>query len=871
MIRRFLPILFAPVLVAPCLAQKGDKPGHEMSPPPEEWNLPAPVLPPSHALEAFHFGESGFAAELVASEPIIIHPVAIAFDGNGRAWVCEMRGYMPDVDAHGEEAPTGRISILIDRDHDGRADEAKVFLDKLVLPRALQFVKGGLIWGDQEKLYLTKRTGEDGLEAGETTVLDELWAPGGSVEHKTNGLAYNLDNWIYNAKSEWRYRYLDGKLTKERTELRGQWGISQDDQGRLLADTNSSVISMDTMPPGYSVRNPNHRFTGPVTVKMTNLVFPIRITCGVNRGYMADTLDKRGYLRSATAAGGLTIYRGDNFPPAFRGNAFIPEPAGLLLKRAILSEDANGIPVATPAYPDKEFLASTDERSRFVNSYTAPDGTLYVVDLYHGIVQHRDFVTTYLRNQILKRELDKNNETGRIYRIRWTATPPGPQPQMEDETALQLVAHLSHPNGWWRDTAQRMIVQSGDASVAPALRDLIGSESASPLTKSHALWTLESLGQLQPGDLKPVFAATDPALHVQACRLSERFQGTAGEAEAASLLAGLKPSEASVTRQLVASLGVFRGPGQSTAREAWLTLVTSAGKGDPLFRDMAMSGLAGVEAEILELALARKLPLVPELIRASASAIKTPEAMNRLVATLTSPSVADKDRLGYLTQVAQSVASRRQGAACATLLEQAAKEKTWRDPVVKGFIAAGKTKGFKKIPLFPAPPMLAKPGTDKTLRDAAAIFDLSGKAPVQYLKTPEHQQLYATGQVEFNKLCATCHHPEGKGIETLAPPLIDSQWALGPERRLAALVMEGLMGPIDVNGTVYDVPKVQPVMPGVRFNPDLSDEKVAGILTYIRNSWENGAPPVQPSVIKAWREGQGPRAPFTAKELLEIR
>jgi mono/diheme cytochrome c family protein len=379
------------------------------------------------------------------------------------------------------------------------------------------------------------------------------------------------------------------------------------------------------------------------------------------------------------------------------------------------------------------------------------------------------------------------------------------------------------------------------------------------------------LGVLQPADLKAAFASTDPALLGQACRLAESFQGTAGEAEAAALLAGLKAPQTSVARQQAASRGVFRGPGQDVARGAWLNLVANAAKTDPLFRDMAMSGLAGVESQILEVALARKLSIVPELIRASAAAIKTPADLKNLVTTLTGPSIAEKERLTYLTQTAQSIASRRQAAACASLLEQASKEVAWRTPVLKGFVAAGKTKGFKKIPVFPAPALLAQPGKDKLLQEAAAIFDLSGKAPVQYLKTAEHKQLYATGQVEFNKLCATCHHPEGKGIETLAPPLIDSEWALGPDRRLTALVMEGLMGPIEVNGTVYDVPKVQPVMPGIRFNPELTDEKIAGILTYIRNSWENGAPPVSPAVVKAWRESEAPRAPFTAKELLKLR
>jgi glucose/arabinose dehydrogenase/mono/diheme cytochrome c family protein len=869
--RRPAALLLPFLLATPGFAQKGDKAGHDMAPPPDKWNLPAPVLAPDEALGSFRFGEEGFALELVAAEPLVIHPVAIAFDGNGRPWVCEMRGYMPDVDGHGEDQPTGRISILLDRDGDGKADEAKVFLEGLVLPRALQFVHEGLIWGDQEKLYLTKRQGKGGLEAGETTVLDDLWAPGGSVEHKTNGLAWNLDNWFYNAKSDARYQYRNGKLAKEPTEFRGQWGVAQDDQGRVLSNTNSSLVAMDTIPPGYSVRNPNHRFGGPVTVKMANEVYPIRVTCGVNRGYMKETLDERGFLKSATAAGGLTIYRGDNFPAAFRGNAFIPEPSGLLLKRAVFSADANGLPVATQAYGDKEFLASTDERSRLVNAFTAPDGTLYLADLYHGIVQHREFVTTYLRNQILKRGLDKQNNTGRIYRVRWIKKPRGPLPRMEEETPAQLVAHLAHPNGWWRDTAQRIIVQSGDASAAPLLRDLLSSPSASPLTKIHALWTLEGLGQVQPSDLQTALSGSDPDLQSQACRVAETFRGTGAEAAVAAMVAALKATAPGTLRQQAASLGLFRGAGQAVAREAWASLVAAAPPTDPLFKDMALSGLAGAETESLELALARHLPVVPELIRAALSSAKNPEATNRLLTALTAPQLSASDQVKFLNLAAQSLATRRQGKACIALLEKASPVAPWREAVLKGFIAAGKTKGFKKIPLAPAPALLTGPGEDKTLRAAASIFDLSGKAPANYLTKPEHHRLYEIGRTEFNKLCATCHHPEGKGMETLAPPLLDSEWVLGPDKRLTALVMEGLMGPIEVNGTRYDVPKVQPVMPGIRFNPELSDEEIAGILTYIRHSWENAAPPVDPAVVRQWRESQAPRAPFTAAELLKLQ
>jgi len=174
-------------------AQQGDRKGHVMTPPPDEWNLPAPVLEPEEALQSFRFGEEEFALELVASEPLVANPVCLAFDGNGRPWVCEMRDYMPDVEGNNEDARTGRISILLDADEDGQADVARVFLEGLLQPRAIQFVRDGILWGDQDHLYFTERTGPRGLEAGETEIVHENWAPGGNVEHKANGLLYGLE------------------------------------------------------------------------------------------------------------------------------------------------------------------------------------------------------------------------------------------------------------------------------------------------------------------------------------------------------------------------------------------------------------------------------------------------------------------------------------------------------------------------------------------------------------------------------------------------------------------------------------------------------------------------------------------------------
>ena len=156
-------------------------------------------------------------------------------------------------------------------------------------------------------------------------------------------------------------------------------------------------------------------------------MYPIRINPGVNRGYLPDTLiaegPNKGKLANFTAASGNQVYRGDQFPTEYYGLSFIPEPAANLISvRRIIEQQ--GVLTGKELFAQQEIIASTDERFRPVNLNTAPDGSLYIVDMYHGIIQHKEFLTTYLRKQAEQRGLDKHNSAmGRIYRLRWQANP----------------------------------------------------------------------------------------------------------------------------------------------------------------------------------------------------------------------------------------------------------------------------------------------------------------------------------------------------------------------------------------------------------------------------------------------------------------
>jgi len=163
----------------------------------------------------------GIQIEQIASEPLISHPVAMTEDDKGRLWVVEMHGYMRDIDGSGEDIPDGNIVILEDTDKDGIMDKRFVFLSDLLNPRAISLVYGGLLYTDGTLLKWTPIAGN---RPGMPEVVDSLYVIGGNIEHQPNGLLYNLDNWIYSAKSNARYRKSDGKWEKEATTFRGQWG-----------------------------------------------------------------------------------------------------------------------------------------------------------------------------------------------------------------------------------------------------------------------------------------------------------------------------------------------------------------------------------------------------------------------------------------------------------------------------------------------------------------------------------------------------------------------------------------------------------------------------------------------------------------------
>lgn len=470
----------------------------------------SPVLSARESIKKMQI-EKGLRVHIVATEPLLNTPVALSFDDKGRIWVVEMENYMPDSIGTGEDLPVGKIVILTDRNGDGKMDQRKIFLDSLVLPRAICFIENGILVAESPNLWFYEIKNDKPVKK---TLVDAAYAEGGNVEHQPNGLFRALDNWIYNAKSTKRYRKQGNKWLIERTHFRGQWGISQDDQGRLFYNNNSENLQGDYFSPGFGATNSNQsKLAGfSESIIKNNKVYPIRPNTGVNRAYMKGIIDENLKLVNFTAACGPVIFNSTLFGPDYYGNAFVAEPSANLIKRNILSNDGNLV-TGKQAYIGREFLSSTDERFRPVNLYTGPDGALYIVDMYRGIIQHKTYLTPYLKSEIKARDLTQPLNYGRIYKV----MPKGKKARgvKIPQDPSKLIALLSHSNGWVRNKAQQILVDGKDRGQELLLRQVLKSASQ-PLGRVHALWTMEGLGVLEKEDVLSLLKSTDWTLRMQA-------------------------------------------------------------------------------------------------------------------------------------------------------------------------------------------------------------------------------------------------------------------------------------------------------------------------------------------------------------------
>ena len=548
----------------------------------------------------------GYHVELVASEPLIQEPVALDWDLEGRLWAVEMPGFMADIRGSNEHDPIGRVVVLEDTNSDGRMDKRTVFADGLVLARSLKVLDRGILVAEPPNVWLMRDANGDLRVDTKERITDHYGRFEGDPQNNANGFYWGLDNRMYTAgQSNIQLRLKDGVFEVQQTLSRGEWGVSQDDGGRTYRNTNESALHVDLVQTSYYARNPNLPRTRGSYERLAddnpelNTVWPVRPNPGTNRAYQVGIDREDGSLERFTSVCAPLVYRGDRLPADVYGNVFVAEPAANLVSRLILSDDGTMIR-ARKAYDRGEFLASTDERFRPVFLTNAPDGTLYIADMYRGIIEHRISVTEYLRDQISSRKLDRPTSYGRIYRVVHDSTRRDTANPFARASSGQLVDALAHPNGWRRDTAQRLLVERGARSEVPNLTKL-ATAAADWRTRLHALWILDGLDAIQPATVMAALQDGNRDVRVSAIRLAERWLGENGHPIQAALLKRLDDSDWAVHQQLAASIGAL----PAGARESAALEVLDRYANDPVVMDAAMSGLRGSESIVLERLLAR--------------------------------------------------------------------------------------------------------------------------------------------------------------------------------------------------------------------------------------------------------------------------
>ena len=569
----------------------------------------------------------GFTMDPIAHEPLVMDPVAAVYGPDGRLWVVEMTDY-PYTDKKNDvpfqerttDLPIGRVRILEDSDGDGRFDRSDLLTDNLSWPTGIALYDGGAYVCATPDLWYFKDTDGDRRADVRRKVFTGFRKL--NVQAVINNLVWGPDNKIYGAgssnsgqivtvahpelppvllgRNDFRF---DPRVEQfEQVSGGARFGNTFDDWGHRFVCNIRNPAQQVLLPRHYLARNPYLPVASALVdvaaagddVRVYRLspaepwrqVRAERWAAEVGAKYPRSETVAEGYF---TSSSGITIYRGGAYGPEFVGNIFVGEVSANLIHRETV--EPQGVTFrAQRVEPKTEFVRSRDNWFRPVNFVNAPDGTLHVLDMYRETIEHPWSIPDDIKAFL---DLESGRDRGRVYRL----APPGfvvPQPpRLANANMAELIAAMESPHSWWRETAQRLLVEQRDRAAVDPLGKLLRT-SQHPLARFHALWTLAGLNALADADLLVALDDEASGIRVQGILLSESRLDRSSQLLDRVLVLADDPA-AEVRFQVAFSLGEAKDP---RAAEV-LAKLARRDAADPWMRIAVLSSATGFSEPML--------------------------------------------------------------------------------------------------------------------------------------------------------------------------------------------------------------------------------------------------------------------------------
>jgi putative membrane-bound dehydrogenase-like protein len=562
--------------------------------------------------------EPNLKVELIAAEPTVVAPVAIAFDEEGRMFVAENRGY-PTGGPNG--AAVGRIALLEDKDGDGIYETRTDFAEGLTFPNGVMPWKGGVFVTCAPDLFYLKDTDGDGKADLKKVVLTGF-ATTGSTQLRVCHPTFAPDNWVYMngglsggkitspdfpdhpavdmSRNDIRFRPDADQF--EATDGKGQFGLTFDDFGHRFFCMNRIQVQHVVTSSRYWKRNPNLAFTETVQDCPESMMpEPLKGHRAAARIYPTShnitTADS--HAGTFTAACGVTFYNGTALPAEFYGDIFSCDPAGNLVHRDKLIPSGATF-IARRSDQPIEFFASSDDWCRPVNLTVGPDGALYICDMYRKTIEHPEYLSPDIRKRT---DFESGKNLGRIWRVTAANHKREPLPNLKNASINQLTKYLAHPNGWVGATAQRLLFRKGDDAVARSLIMFMenhSSEYRDQIAGFRALNLLAGMYAYSPEDIRSAVRQNAPGCREAGLILSESFLRASKGKLLETIITLAEDTNSRVRFQCALTLGEAS---DKSAILQPLARIAARDAADRWARAAVLSSITGVEQAFLDEAL----------------------------------------------------------------------------------------------------------------------------------------------------------------------------------------------------------------------------------------------------------------------------